>query len=250
MKYFVFLCFMVLLPSFAVCITVEELGRLAELKTSDDLILQIIEKEKLQKPINADDVIYLKERGLSESIIDYLWKQSFNVDKFLPPQEGESKMIGENLRQYEGRDANGKKIVILTNLDENGRRMGPPPPPRPEIPSQPEPVYYPEPPAEIYIPTEMAAPVSYEEEFPEHYPASFPSIYDAGYYPLLFIQNPVHSRHFNKSCVSTRPHGSRHNIPRWGAGRTAFQSPYTVNVHGPVKWPGSQIKPVGSGRKR
>jgi hypothetical protein len=135
-----FLCFLWPLP--AICISLDEVIRLADLQTGDELMISLIDKEGVDRAVSSKDVIYLKEHGVSEGVIDYLWKQSFQAEKqFLPPQDGESKIIGENLRSYSSIDENGNKIVVLTNLDEQGRRMGPPPPPAPELFQEPEIVY-------------------------------------------------------------------------------------------------------------
>jgi hypothetical protein len=134
------------------CITLDEIIRLAELQTGDELMISIIDKEGVDRAVSAKEVIYLKERGLSDVVIDYLWKSSYQAEKeYLPPQEGESVIIGENLRTYTSIDENGNKKLVLTNLDEQGRRMGPPPPPAPERSEEPQIVYVTEPaPPQMY----------------------------------------------------------------------------------------------------
>jgi hypothetical protein len=82
----------------------------------------------------------------------------------------------------------GQKQLVVTNLDEQGNRMGPPPPPKREPDPYPEqPVYEPPPVAmqqPIYQQPSMTAPysnISYEE--PAYYSAPAPSYYSPGFIP-------------------------------------------------------------------
>ena len=121
--------------------SVEEIGKLSELKTNDELTLQLIEKDGLDAPLTTADVIYLREHGASERVIQYLLKlsESPRAEK-QPAMQGESTRISENLRAYTTMTKSGKKVRVVTNLDENGQRMGAPvPPPPPEQVAQPEP---------------------------------------------------------------------------------------------------------------
>jgi hypothetical protein len=225
MKYAALVFFM-FVPLVGLCVSVEDIGRLAELETTDDLILQIIDKEGVNRPLNAKDVIYLKERGLSEGVIDYLWRQSYQDKGFLPPQEGESKMIGESLRTYSSIDKAGNKIVVLTNLDEDGRRMGPPPPPRMEPEAQPQ-VFYSEPPAQpIYVDARPPGPAwaFQEEDMQSYLPAPLPFSDYGGYYPFF-------------STISFIP--ARPIVPHCKPTMQRFEK---INIHAPVVWPGQRFK--------
>ena len=218
--------FFILIPVAGMCISVDDLGRLAELGTADDLVFQIIEKEGMNRSINAKDVIYLKERGLSDRVIDYLWKQSFQDKEFLPPQEGESKMIDESLRTYEGIDRAGNKIVVLTNLDEEGRRMGPPPPPKPDPEPQPQVIYTQQPPQQIYVEARPQGPAwaSQEQDAQRYQPSSIGITDYYGYYPFYSTISFIPARHFVPHRKPTWPHHKK------------------VNIHAPVKWPGLSAK--------
>ncbi|HSE39977.1 MAG TPA: hypothetical protein VLH08_04365 [Acidobacteriota bacterium] len=201
----VFLCLLFPLP--AMCISLDELIRLAELQTGDELMISIIDKDGVDRAVSAKDVIYLKERGVSEGVIDYLWKQSYQAEEeFLPPQEGESKIIGENLRSYTSIDENGNKVLVLTNLDEQGRRMGPPPPPAPERPQEPEIVYVTQPAPQTYDNVKSNIPAW--AEMPYYEPPTFsPAIsdygYGYGYYPFYSVSTiypgPIFPRHCKTS---------------------------------------------------
>jgi hypothetical protein len=224
MKIFAVLLFCLGFTAPAVCISVEDLGRLAQLKTADDLILEIIYEEGVDHPIDAKDVIYLKEHGLSEKIISYLWKQSFQDREFLPPQEGESMLIGENLRSYSSTDKFGKKIMVLTNLDEEGRRMGPPPPPAPERHYEPESTYVMQPLQENSYPVQSQSPAWAQMQTIQPSPFTVP-IYNSGYAPFFPIFSSYPSPIFNRHCK-----------PIWG--KYGVNGQYRVNVHAPVIWPG------------
>jgi len=256
MKYFVLLCFL-LAPLTGICISVEEVGRLAELQAAEDFILQIIQTEEIDRPLTAKDVIYLKERGLSEKVIDYLWKQSFQEKEFLPPQEGESTMIDESLRSYNSTDKSGNKILVLTNLDENGRRMGPPPPPKPELEPQPAPqlAFVPQQPQEIYgtVRHEEPAWASQEEDVrgyqAQPFGAGFPT-YSNGYYPFYsFSYFPVPPS-FNPHCSSDKWMGHAHKGGgQWNNSRPSLLWPRTPNAWMPAQRTVSAWKSAGNRRQ-
>lgn len=147
--------------------TRDELAKLAQLKTSDDFMIQLLQKSPLEKPLTSEDVVFLKEHGVSEQVINYLWSQN-------------SQDIGNNLRVYETTNKKGKTIQVVTNLDENGKRIGPPAPPPMEPIAYPEP----EPPKEIHVVVENVAPPAPEEpEYqPQDYPYGIPLDYVSGNY--------------------------------------------------------------------
>ena len=81
---------MCLLSTFAQAVSVEQIVKLAELQTKDELILQMVEREGLDRPLTTDDVIMLREKGASERVIDYLLKLSSPTNVIMQKQEGES----------------------------------------------------------------------------------------------------------------------------------------------------------------
>jgi len=146
--------------------TLDELVKLAKLKTSDSFMIQLLQKSPLEKPLTSEDVVLLKENGVSEQVINYLWNQN-------------SHEIGNSLRVYETTNKKGKTIQVVTNLDQNGNRMGPPAPP------PMEPIAYPEPvaPQEIHVVVENVAPAPEEPEYqPTDYPYGIPLDYVSGDY--------------------------------------------------------------------
>ncbi len=224
MRFFAFLCFL-LMPFACMGISVKEVERLAELNTDEDLILQIIFDEGVDHPISAKDVIELRERGLSETIIDSLWKHSHQNKDFLPPQEGESTTVGENLRSYQSTDKAGNKITVLTNLDENGRPMNPPPPPAPEREYEPQPevAYASQQPQVVYVPARREEPAwaTQEEDARKYqdypYGTGFPTYYDGGYYPVTYsvFSYPIYHPRFGSHCSSNGWLGQKGGSPLW-----------------------------------
>lgn len=224
MRFFAFLCFL-LIPFACMGISVKEVERLAELNTEENLILQMIYDEGVDHPIGAKDVIELRERGLSENIIDSLWKHSHQNKDYLPPQEGESTIVGENLRSYQSTDRAGNKITVLTNLDENGRPMNPPPPPPPEREYEPQPevAYASQQPQVAYVPARREEPAwaTQEEDgrMYQDYPygTGFPTYYGGGYYPVsysVFSYPTIHPR-FGSHCSTNGWLGQRAASPLW-----------------------------------
>src|SRR5215203_5097135 len=123
---------LLLLSTFCWAISVEEIGRLSDLKTKDDILLQMIQKQGLDKPLSTTDVIFLREHGTSEDVIRYCLKLSDSAKPApVPVAQEESEMIADNLRAYTTTTAGGKKVRVVTNLDEKGQRMGGPVPPTP-----------------------------------------------------------------------------------------------------------------------
>lgn len=122
--------------SAASAITPEEIIRLIQLKTSDDIVVQLIYSNPLSAPLTPSEVIELKKNGANERILSTLLSHTGLRHDALPRQESESYWVNESARYYYTRTKDGERRVVVTNLDEKGNRMGPPPPPRPQ---QPEP---------------------------------------------------------------------------------------------------------------
>jgi hypothetical protein len=231
MKTLIFILSLFLLSTFAQAVTVEQIAKLAELQTKDELILQMVQREGLDHPLTTDDVIMLREKGVSERVIDYLLKLSSTSNAVPQKQEGDSVWVDKNLRAFHSRDKKGKPILVVTNLDEKGKRMGPPPPPTPE---------------EVYVPEEQPKPVQevhvtvtheqseqpYDDEYPEEPPSPYyDSYYPAGYYPGgYYPYDPGFYPQSNPNC-------DRRNFPAGRFDRVRTQRPS-----------GSGFRPGNSGR--
>ena len=204
MKLFWVALFVIVLSGMAQAMSVEEIGRLAELKTSDTLILQLIEQKGLDQPLATKDVIYLRERGASETVIRYLLALS-EPEKASPQAAAEEG--SQNLRTYTTTNKNGKKVRMVTNLDENGKRMGGPIP-APAAEPEPEQISYAEPPAaqEIYVTVrdERGANQDYGSDYAEE-PSGIP-LYDMGYpyYSPGYFPYPIPNMHHNPNTPHWR----------------------------------------------
>jgi hypothetical protein len=225
-------------------ITTQQIIELSKLKTTDDLLLQLIQKSSLDQPVTPSDVILLKNEGVSEKVISYLVRLS-NPEKFdLPKQEGESVWISDSIRLYKTRDKNGKLVEVLTNLDEEGNRMGGV---VPEQTAQAEeeryPEYVPEQPREIYVTVRQEEPVDrgyeygapmdngyyggipvdsgyYGGSYPSSYyptPSYYPAYYGGGYYPFVYSSGSFNKGfHCNRNSFGNFNHNFSgfHNQPR------------------------------------
>lgn len=152
-------------------ITVEEIARLSVLKTSDDIILQLVRQNPPEKPLSPAQIIYLRENGVSETIVSALLQDaSQGHPEILPKQDGESHWIDGSARYYYTTTADGQKKMVVTNLDENGRPMGPPPPPRLEPVEQiePPPRAY-QTPQEVHVVVEMQRDNQFERSYDDNY---------------------------------------------------------------------------------
>jgi hypothetical protein len=188
----IFLTLLVFLVSLSFCmaaVSTAEIVKLTKLKTSDDVIIQLIQKNGLDKKITSKDIVYLKEQGVSDRVIRYLLKISQAKSEKLPKQETPSTWLSENLRSYYTTGKDGKRVRVVTNLDENGLRIGGEAPPEPPEP-QKAPVYArQEEPREIYVTVrneqpqpEEAPPYQTEEPY---YNDGIPlnGYYPGGYFP-------------------------------------------------------------------
>jgi len=161
------------ITSLCSAVTLDQVVQLSQAKTSDELIILVIQKSKPEKPVTAEDAVYLKQQGVSDSVIEYLMRISNPEKMTQPAQEGASEKISTDMRAYYTTRKDGRKIRVITNVDENGDRMGPPAPPPMEPPVYPE---------------YKSEPVQYVEREPEPEPPSYPEYpggmpYYSGYYP-------------------------------------------------------------------
>jgi hypothetical protein len=196
MKQILACLFVLAIVSSCSAISIQEIVQLSKLNTSEELLLDLIHRTKLDHAVTLQEVVLLKEAGVKERVIQYLVKLSHPDTVRLPESEGESVWISDNMRVYQTRDKEGKIIKVVTNLDENGERVGGEVPPTP--PPQPEeryPEYVSEEPREIYVT------VRHEDsrdpgrdydstDYSNPYYGGIP-IYYGGYYPGTFW-SPVH----------------------------------------------------------
>jgi hypothetical protein len=213
MRYF--LCALLIVSVISLCdagVTLQQIVKLSKLKTSDDVIIQLIQKEGLETMVASKDVIYLKEQGVSDRVISYLMKISSEKREKLPPQESESDYLSENLRTYYTTTKSGKKVKVVTNLDENGKRMGGELPPETEPPVA-EQAYGSSEPKEVYVivkSDESEKPRDYDVEYSQPVPNGGVPIYNT--YPLYpGIYYPYYPFYPHKSFKHRSPQPAPQN---------------------------------------
>ena len=215
MKSFIAAGFLLIFVSFSyAAISTDEIIKLSKLKTSDEVILQLIQKEGLSKPISSQDVVYLKEQGVSDRVIRYMLKVSQPASgNSLPAQEGKSTKLDNNMRSYYTTGKNGKKVLVVTNVDENGKRMGGEAPP--DLEPAPQQAQQKQTPQEVRVVVENPQPSTdyYERgnEYPEpeyvddrynppsYYPPAYSYYGSGGYYSPYYYDYPYqHNRNYHQ----------------------------------------------------
>jgi hypothetical protein len=210
-----FTALLLLVASFAyAAVSLDDIVKLSKLKTSDEVILKLVQKEGLNKPVTSKDVVFLKQQGVSDRVIQYLVKLSDTEAQKLPPQQGKSVYIDENMRAYYTTTKSGKRIRVVTNLDESGKRMGGELPPDPEPPQEQPMARYERPPQEIRVVVEDPR---REEDYAEpEYPEYVDDRYVMPGYPLYspYFSTPYYpyypKQHHNKGHRFFDP-----NQPNW-----------------------------------
>ena len=202
MKQFLAGLLLIAFAAVASAVSVDEIIHLTKLKTSEKLIVQLIEKNGMERPVTTADVVRMKEQGVGENVIE----TALGVRK------------SGNIRTYTATDKKGKQIQVATNLDENGKRMGGPAGEKapvfelPELPKEfvltirhEEPEQPPPPPQDEYYPyPEMYSGI------PIYGTPAYPT-YNFGGYP---VYNPYLTTYRCTGCGSTHPNVIlRNNMP-------------------------------------
>lgn len=215
-------------PILYAAVSVEDVARLSELSTGDELIIQLIKQEGLTRPLSTTDVIQLRERGVNERVIEAMLSLSKSQLQTLTEEEAAELRSKTNVRSYYTTGKTGKKILTATNLDENGNRMGPPAPPAPE--PEPQQAYTPPPePREIIVTVRREDerryqdPYQYEDEYypPYDYGGGIPAYgypsygypaYDfPGYIPAPYRGYTPSSNFNSQNAFHVNPFGATGN---------------------------------------
>jgi len=198
MKIILPLLILLFFVSLASAITVEQIGKLAKLHTSDEVILQAIQKSKLDHPLTSKDIVYLKEQGVSDRVLSAL------MDK-----KDEKYQTEDAWRVYHTTDKKGKRVTVVTNLDENGHRMGGEVPAEEYVaePAQKESSLFPK---EIHVtientPSERPVDDNYEEEPPPPGIPLYNNFNYPSYYPMVPIYGDGSYSRFRNCCRGQIP---------------------------------------------
>jgi hypothetical protein len=116
---------------------IEDLVRLLEADVGSGLIVRQIHRAGIAFSADVDALVRLKEAGADERVLAAILDaddgpRPATADRrtvrelSLPAtvEGGGDAVTSDDLRIYRGRDTDGKTVVVLTNLDENGRRIG------------------------------------------------------------------------------------------------------------------------------
>jgi len=216
-----------LFVSLASAITVEQIGKLAKLHTSDEIILQAIQKNKLDHPLNSKDIVYLKEQGVSDRVLSALMEKKDEKDQ-----------KEDAWRVYHTTDKNGKRVTVVTNLDEKGHRMGGEVPPEEYVPepAQKESSLFPK---EIHVtientPSEQPVRDDYDQEEPLT-PTGMPA-YNYGYSPYYPVYSPYGNGFYGNGAQFFRHYHNFHNqmLPGFFPGQ--FPQPFNQPQIGQPNW--------------
>ncbi|HET6267377.1 MAG TPA: hypothetical protein VFG11_06630 [Acidobacteriota bacterium] len=168
MRQFLLAAFLFCVCSALQAITVDQVIQLASSKTSDDLMIQTIRKDPLAQPIGTDEILKLKNAGVSEAVIQELVRQSDDL------KAGTQASSGSQIRTYYTTNKDGKQVRMLTNLDDQGKRIGG------TSTQEPAPVFELPPPSPEII---VQKPHEPEPEYQEPYPQNGIPLYSGSYYP-------------------------------------------------------------------
>ncbi len=192
--------------------------------------------------LTSTDIVYLKEQGVSEKVISYLINQDHS-------SAGKTIEKSDAYRVYYKTDKKGKRVKVVTNLDEKGNRIGGELPPEANQPEQTgyTPAY--EPPREIYVTVRQEPPPSPPEEDyqePEE-PAGGIPVYDS-YYPAYY---PGYRDRFprRRHCCNTNlpfdPTANRLLQPNWH-----FDAGYSTKPRVVPQRPQTPVPGSSSGYRR
>lgn len=100
-----------------------------------EAVVAYIEAEDLRFQLSAEDLVGLKQAGADADLLVFLLGRSRQVSP--PVHEGQAEPIfeSEGFRAFWEQDAEGRDVLVVTNLDEKGRRTDDPP----TIPAEGEP---------------------------------------------------------------------------------------------------------------
>jgi hypothetical protein len=231
-------------PSFA--LSLPELMEFLEAEVPEDLILRLLETSSPPEDLTPADIVSLWEAGASHRLIEAL----------IPPTKEEPQRSSpatpsraDDIRAYYRDEPDGGQMFVLTNLDDDGRRLdgSSGSESRPNlVTSRPwEPL--PEPaeargyPAEVHPPVQPAAPPP-----PVYYPSQGPSTFvQTSPYLGFFYRQPFSHLYPPGSYTHFKLYHQGGNKPGLGhyqmpAGQVFYNPPFPTagshGGHGRIRW--------------
>jgi hypothetical protein len=109
-----------------------EVRSMLEQGVPPEAVIAYIEAEDLRFELSAEDIIGLNQAGADADLLIFLLER-----RRQPVDEGQAEPVfdSEGFRAFWERDSEGRDVLVVTNLDEKGRRTDDPPP----IPAEEEP---------------------------------------------------------------------------------------------------------------
>lgn len=86
-----------------------------------------VEAEDLRFALGAEDLVALKEAGAGEGLLLYLIERSRRAGEPVDIEGATVIYEAKGVRAFRKKDATGREVLVVTNLDENGLRLDGPP---------------------------------------------------------------------------------------------------------------------------
>ncbi|MFQ5792529.1 MAG: hypothetical protein ACE5JI_18820 [Acidobacteriota bacterium] len=109
-----------------------EVLSLLRARVPDEAVRAYVEAVSAELHLTAEDVLALKEAGAEADLLVFLLERSWPGPPELRPAQGELIFESEGFRALRRRDAQGREVIVITNLAPNGRRLVRPPTLAPE----------------------------------------------------------------------------------------------------------------------
>ncbi|OGL45236.1 MAG: hypothetical protein A2161_06965 [Candidatus Schekmanbacteria bacterium RBG_13_48_7] len=103
--------------------TTEDIIKLVEAKFDENLLISQIEATKTVLSLTGTDIESLREKGASENLLSYL-KIHFLVEENADIKKPDTSSEKSRIRILQKTDDNGRSVVCLTNINEDGQRIG------------------------------------------------------------------------------------------------------------------------------
>ncbi len=139
-----------------------EIVSMLRAEVPEKAVRAFVEIEELRFQLTADDLVALTQAGAGADFLLFLLDRSRREGSPTPIEEAEVVYEAKGFRLLRQKDDGGRQVLVLTNIDENGRRMDSPPTiekqPLPTEPGPPQPVA-----EELPIPVPPTTPPAAEE---------------------------------------------------------------------------------------